>query len=258
MAASKYPLPLTVTSHECYGFSNEQQLDCYNSLIKLTTKKTSHLYITGPLRRESISDWWITLTKGQPAMQIAFPSHDVIMPCQIRALGAWWTDSVCGPSIMIALICREFSPPGCLLSCNGNSPCGVCHPVLATDYWTAKPTGAYGTIMTSSNGNIFHITGPSCREFTGHQWIPRTKAIDTELDVFFDLSLNKQLSKQSWGWWFETPSCSLWCHCNEIHWKPRVVTMPIFSPLAASEVIITTTYYAANDGKVSIMTTLSF
>ena len=25
----------------------------------------------------------------------------------------------------------------------------------------------------------------------------------------------KRLSKQSWGWWFETPSCSLWRHCNE-------------------------------------------
>ena len=27
-------------------------------------------------------------------------------------------------------------------------------------------------------------------------------------------ALNKRLSKQSWGWWFETPSCSLWRHCN--------------------------------------------
>ena len=34
-------------------------------------------------------------------------------------------------------------------------------------------------------------------------------------DVFFDLRLNKRLSKQSWGWWFETPSRPLWRHCNE-------------------------------------------
>ena len=27
-------------------------------------------------------------------------------------------------------------------------------------------------------------------------------------------TLNKRLSKQSWGWWFETPSRSLWRHCN--------------------------------------------
>ena len=27
-------------------------------------------------------------------------------------------------------------------------------------------------------------------------------------------ALNKRLSKQSWGWWFETPTRSLWSHCN--------------------------------------------
>ena len=26
-----------------------------------------------------------------------------------------------------------------------------------------------------------------------------------------------QLSKQSWGWWFEMPPCPLWRHSNEIH-----------------------------------------
>ena len=34
-------------------------------------------------------------------------------------------------------------------------------------------------------------------------------------DVFFDLSLDRRLTKQSWGWWFEMPSRSLWHHCNE-------------------------------------------
>ena len=34
--------------------------------------------------------------------------------------------------------------------------------------------------------------------------------------MFFYLRLNKWLSKQLWGWWFETPSCSLWRHCNVI------------------------------------------
>ena len=32
-------------------------------------------------------------------------------------------------------------------------------------------------------------------------------------DVFFDVRLNKRLSKQSWGWWFEMPSRPLWRHC---------------------------------------------
>ena len=48
-----------------------------------------------------------------------------------------------------------------------------------------------------------------------HRWIPLTKASDAELWFFFDLRLDKRLSKQSWGWWFETPPCPLWRHCND-------------------------------------------
>ena len=40
-------------------------------------------------------------------------------------------------------------------------------------------------MMTSSNGNIFRVTGPLRGEFTGHRWIPHTKANDAELS--FDL-----------------------------------------------------------------------
>ena len=39
-------------------------------------------------------------------------------------------------------------------------------------------------MMTSSNGNIFCVTAPLCEEFTGHRWIPRTKASDAELWCF--------------------------------------------------------------------------
>ena len=43
---------------------------------------------------------------------------------------------------------------------------------------------------------------------------PAQRPVTRNFDVFFDLHLNKRLSKQSWGWWFETPSWSLWRHCN--------------------------------------------
>ena len=68
--------------------------------------------------------------------------------------------------------------------------------------------------MTSSSGNIFRVTGPLCGEFTGHRWIPLTKARDAELWCFVDLRPNKRLSNHSWGWWFETPASSLWRQCN--------------------------------------------
>ena len=68
--------------------------------------------------------------------------------------------------------------------------------------------------------NIFRVTGQLCREFNGPQWIPRMEASDAELDMH----LNKRLSKQSWGWWFETPSRPLWRHRNaREHW-PYYIT----------------------------------
>ena len=60
-------------------------------------------------------------------------------------------------------------------------------------------------MMTSSNGNIFRVTGPLCGEFTGPGEFPKQRPVTWSFGVFFDLRLNKQLSKQPWGWWFETP-----------------------------------------------------
>ena len=69
-------------------------------------------------------------------------------------------------------------------------------------------------MMTSSNGNIFRVTGPLCGEFTGPGEFPAQRPVTRSFDVFFDLRPNKRLSKQPWGWWFETPSWSLWRQCN--------------------------------------------
>ena len=70
-------------------------------------------------------------------------------------------------------------------------------------------------MMTSPNGNISRVTGPLCGEFTSPGEFPAQRPVTRSLDVFFDLRLNKRLSKQPWGWWFETPSWSLWRQCNE-------------------------------------------
>ena len=68
--------------------------------------------------------------------------------------------------------------------------------------------------MTSSNGTIFRVIGPLCGEFTGPGEFPAQRPGTRSFGVFFDLCLNKRLSKQPWGWWFETPSWSLWRQCN--------------------------------------------
>ena len=70
-------------------------------------------------------------------------------------------------------------------------------------------------MMTSSNGNIFRVTGLLCGEFTGPGEFPTQRPVTRSFDVLFDLRLNKRLSKEPWGWWFETPSWSLWRQRND-------------------------------------------
>ena len=45
---------------------------------------------------------------------------------------------------------------------------------------------------------------------------PTQRPVTRSFDVFFDLHLNEWLSKQLWGWWFETLLRSLWRHRNEV------------------------------------------
>ena len=71
-------------------------------------------------------------------------------------------------------------------------------------------------MMTSLNGNIFRVTGPLCGEFTGPGEFTAQRPVTRGFDVFFYLRLNKRLSKQPQGWWFETPSWSLWRQCNAL------------------------------------------
>ena len=41
------------------------------------------------------------------------------------------------------------------------------------------------------------------------------RPVTRSFHVYFDLRPNKGLSKQLWGWWFETQSCPLWRHRND-------------------------------------------
>ena len=43
---------------------------------------------------------------------------------------------------------------------------------------------------------------------------PAQRPVTRSFEVSFDLRLYKRLSKQSWGWWFETLSRPLWRHRN--------------------------------------------
>ena len=79
--------------------------------------------------------------------------------------------------------------------------------------------------MTSSNGNIFRVTGHLCGEFTGPGEFPAQRPVTRSFDAFFDLRLNKRLTKQPRGWWFEAPSWSLWRQRNGVATEPPPTLM---------------------------------
>ena len=64
------------------------------------------------------------------------------------------------------------------------------------EYFELSWTAAY--TVTSSNGNIFRVTGLFCGEFTGRRLIPGTqRPVTRSFDALFDLRLNKRLRKKS-------------------------------------------------------------
>ena len=69
--------------------------------------------------------------------------------------------------------------------------------------WWRHQMGTFSALLAICAGN-----SPVTGEF------PTQTPVTRSFDVFFDLRLNKRLSTQSWGWWFETPSLPLWSHCN--------------------------------------------
>ena len=60
---------------------------------------------------------------------------------------------------------------------------------------------------------------------------PTQRPVTRSFDVYFDLRLNKGLSKQSWGWWFETLSRPLWRQCNDMMTLWHGHALPITVPM---------------------------
>ena len=75
-------------------------------------------------------------------------------------------------------------------------------PVRKSPYYRSFDRSANWRVKDS-------ITGSLCGQFTGHRSLVNFPHKGQWLGAFFPLiCMNKQLSKQSWGWWFETSSHS--------------------------------------------------
>ena len=85
----------------------------------------------------------------------------------------------------------------------------------------------WNTMMTSSNENIFRVTG----HYAGNSPVPgeflSQRPVMRNFDAFFDLHLNKRLSKKSRRWWFQTPSRPLWRHSSAAPWGSYVTRIMV-------------------------------
>ena len=91
---------------------------------------------------------------------------------------------------------------------------------ITQELWWRHQMETFSALLAIYAGN-----SPVTGEF------PAQRPVTRSSDVFFDLGLNKRLSKRSLGWWSETPSCSLWrrgnesmkypYHSNSVEWIKR-------------------------------------
>ena len=75
--------------------------------------------------------------------------------------------------------------------------------VITLHAWWRHQMETFSALLALCAGN-----SPVTGEF------PSQRSVTRSFDVFFDLRLNKRLSKHSWGWCLETPLRSLWRHCD--------------------------------------------
>ena len=90
--------------------------------------------------------------------------------------------------------------PNCLITIMNN--CSRSWLTTKSVTWWRHQMETYSALLTICAGN-----SPVPGEF------PTQRPVTQSFHVFFDLCPNKR-SKQWWGWWFETPSCPLWCPCD--------------------------------------------
>ena len=70
-------------------------------------------------------------------------------------------------------------------------------------------------MMMSSDGNIFRVISLCVGKSPVTGEFPSQMPVARGFDIFFDLRLNKQLSKQSRRGWFEIPLRWLWRHSSD-------------------------------------------
>ena len=139
--------------------SNHQRIDClFTRLFRHRSKKTSKRRVIGFVR--GIHRGSFNSQHKRTATRKISPFNDVIMAFDIYdTINNIWCECI-------------FKIPILELQ------------IILTKLYTAHSTQSADFTMTSSNGNIFRVTGHLYGEFTGQRWIPHTKASNVEFWCF--------------------------------------------------------------------------
>ena len=137
----------------------------------------------------------------------------VFLSCPLTSRKQWWLFL----KTILTLIKCYHCKTQCIASnikigsthwCWGHSVICEIYKIVIADDMAPYVVCLASIMMTSSNGNFSPHYWPLCREF------PAQRPVMQSFDVFSDLRLNQQLSKQWKHQWFEMPSHSLWLHSN--------------------------------------------
>ena len=170
---------------------------------------------------------WVTLSQwgNRSDMDAIIPGYKILLNSIYRIIcwGSYWIILVAWKFVGSHLSRRWeliLGIDAILLEHSGyrHTPCWLYSTRMPQESRNAAFISWYSQLsnmMTSSNGNIFRVTGPLCGNSPVTGEFPAQRPVTRSFEVFFELRLNKRLSKQSWGWWFEKSSHLSWRHSNE-------------------------------------------
>ena len=154
----------------------------------MTSPNENIFHVTDPLCGESPSHQFIPITKTTDAEFWSFlwcaprqtVEQTVKMPMIWDVIVVIMTSLQCAHTHTEALSYRQC----CSKDVNKRTVFFECRWPIKTQFIDCLCRKCVCIMMTSSNGNVFRVTGHLCGEFTGPRWIPRTKASDVELWCF--------------------------------------------------------------------------
>ena len=158
--------------------------------------------ITNTLRSTSKSYWSNTTVLDQCLIDVDLIIFVIDMYDAVEILSA--NGSAAFTESCSAIGRKSFAYRNIAVVLQGPAYCGWATSTVTSPWWRHQME-TFSALLAICAGN-----SPVTGEF------PAQRPVTQSFDVFFDLCLNKPLSKQSGGWWFEMPLHPSWCHCNAI------------------------------------------